>query len=177
MTSPEETFEGRRTSRDLLVAEWRYEGAWLPDGVVEEIDIELLDPGDTGSAGWVDVYAEELDRFPALAYALAAENPVAEIARRAKIPANELTAFRMWASEASVRDIGRALGKGPSTVHALVVRARFRVLEWLVRGVPNTDAPITYIEGSRNPARAERSQHATHQAFGRARAESAVHRS
>lgn len=132
-------------ARDLIVADWRIEGALA--GVDDEIDIELLDPSRAGSAGWVDLYAEELGRFPALRYALSAENPVAEVARRARVPPNEFAAFRMWASEASERDIGRALGKPPQTIHVLITRARYRVLEWLVRGASGTAALPTYIEG------------------------------
>ena len=76
---------------------------------------------------WPVLYAEELAAHPALHMDLRSDNPVAAVARRARLSPGEVDTFRLWASGASLRAVSRSLGKPYITVHRLIERARWRL--------------------------------------------------
>lgn len=114
-----------RLARELIVADWRIEGALA--GVDGEAEVERFDPPAAEPDDWRRLYAGELATHPGLYLALSSENPVAAVARRAKLTPAELDAFRLWSTGASVGTIARAFGRKRGTIDKLLERARFRL--------------------------------------------------
>lgn len=140
-------------AEDLIVAEWRYDGAWLLNGVVQEIAVDLLDPPLPQRHDWRRLYAPELGQHVGVAYDLASRNPVAAIARRARMTPAETDVFRAWAAGSSLSTIARDLGRAKSTVQTLLERARFRLQALDRRGLvvrPPTE-PVEALCGPPDP--------------------------
>lgn len=112
----------------LIVAAWKIERAESP-AEFEEIAYDLLDPPPEPVRDWRDTYAEELASSPKLAWALADENPIANVIRRARLSPLEAEAFRLWTAGASLSSTARVLGCQKRAVATLLDRADFKVRE------------------------------------------------
>jgi DNA-binding CsgD family transcriptional regulator len=111
---------------DLIEAAWWWDGAATSSDVTR-IPAELLDPPRRPREDWRRLYAAELAASAGVHLDLVGENPVAAIAKRARMTPAETDVFRLWAAGDSLGTIARTIGRHRSTVTTLLARARFRL--------------------------------------------------
>lgn len=98
---------------------------------------------------WHQVYADDLERYPALLAALKEDDPIGTVAGRAKLSEIETRVLRMWAAGDSERDTGLALGRSREVVREVLLRAKYKILLWLIRwGWVHPDSLL--VEGPMN---------------------------
>ncbi len=121
---------------DLIVANWKIAGAAAADSpLVEEIDVDLLDPPPVLERDWREVFAAELASYPAILEDLergAKIDGVELVLERAGLTASERLVIRGWLAGDDAATIAADLRWRPQTVIMLLTNARIR-LEDVVR--------------------------------------------
>lgn len=122
---------------DLIEASWMIEGAEA-DSEVTTIAYALLDPPAAARVPWRLKYADELARFPRIAWDFAQANPVASVFRRAALPwgkggvgltPDEDRVARLRMVGDSYEAIARAVGRRKGHVWTQVQRALGKLRE------------------------------------------------
>lgn len=126
---------------DLVVADWKVRRAFSPLEV-EAIPAEILmPPRPPEREPWQKRYAAEIERYPALGWAL--QQSLDAVFRRAKLTPTYATALRMWLQGESDQAIGRAIHRRSRFVAEIRTKAlaavlsAFRLPENVIAGESN----------------------------------------
>ena len=116
---------------DLVIANWKIAGAAAADSpLVEEIDVDLLDPPPAPERDWREVFAVELASHPASLEDLqrgAKIDGVELVLERAGLTASERLVIRGWLAGDDAGTIASDHGWRPQTVVMLLTNARDRL--------------------------------------------------
>jgi hypothetical protein len=141
---------------DLIIANWKIAGAAAADSpLVEEIDVDLLDPPPAPERDWREVFAVELASHPSILEDLergAKMDGVELVLERAGLTASERLVIRGWLAGDDAATIAVDLSWRPQTVIMLLTNARIRLEDVGRWSKPRMrlrrDGPVTFYQFS-----------------------------
>jgi hypothetical protein len=117
-------------ANDLIVADWKIAGAAAADSpLLEETELEVLDPPPLQERDWHDTYALELASAPAIASDLstAPGDGIELVLERAQLSAGERAVMRAWLYVPDLAAIAEDLAWRPQTVVILHRNALYKL--------------------------------------------------